>query len=161
MSGNVIVINKDLLKSQVFRELSGIAKSVFFDFLMKCRVKKSKARPGRRSEVVILNNGEITYSYSEALNKGITRPRFNRALRELIQAGFIDVEHSGSGGVKGDLSTYSISDRWRQFGNDDFEIKTLPKDKRSGRGFALYWQKKNSNIGNTGVTPTGNAGVTP
>ena len=160
MAGNVIVVNKDLLKSQVFRELSGIAKSVYFDFLMKCRVTKRKARPGRRSEVVILNNGELTYSYSEALTKGITRPRFNRGLRELVEKGFIDIEHSGSGGVKGDLSKYSISDRWRQFGSDDFELKMLPKDKRSGRGFARYWQKKNSIIGNAGVTPTGNAGVT-
>jgi hypothetical protein len=161
MSGsNIIVIEKELLRSEAFRSLFGIAKDIYFDFRMKCRVKKIKAKPGRKAELFILNNGEITYSYAEALNRGITRPRFKRALKELVEHGFIDIAHSGSGGIKGDVSLYSISERWRSYGTDNFINRTMRKDTRGGRGFAVYWERKKSNIGNARVTQDSNAGVT-
>ena len=157
----VIVLEKALLKHDAFRSLSGISKTILFDFLMKCRVKKMKGKPGRKSEIVILNNGQIIYSYAEALNKGITRPRFIRALRELVEHGFIDIAHPGSGGIKGDVSLYAISTRWKSWGTDKFIDKTIPKDDRKGRGFASYWRNKNSNIGNVSVTQASNVSVTP
>ena len=160
MPGNVIVLERDLLINNAFRLLSGIAKTIYFDFLMKCRVKKMKSKPGRKAEIVILNNGEITYSYAEALNKGITRPRFNRAIRELVKHGFIDIAHSGSGGVKGDMSLYAISDRWQAWGTESFKERTMSKDTRGGRGFSIYWQRKKSIIGNDIVTQASNAVVT-
>jgi len=64
----------------------------------------------------IENNGEIVFFYTEALNKyGITKPRFQRAVDELVEKGFIDITHHG-GGVKGDSSTYAISERWQDYG---------------------------------------------
>lgn len=160
-SSGIIVIEKDLLKSEAFRTLSGISKNVLFDFLMRCKIKKMKGKLGRKSEIVILNNGQIIYPFSEALKKGITRPRFNRALIELVEYGFIDITHSGSGGVKGDVSLYAISDRWRNFGTSNFIEKMKLKDNRKGRGFAAYWCNKNSNIGNVSVTQASNVSVTP
>ena len=142
MSGDIIVIEKGLLKSKAFRSLSGTTKNAYFDFRMKCRMTKTKARPGRKSERVILNNGEIEYTYSEAEKKGIPRSTFMNCLDELIEKGFIDIAHSGSGGVKGDKSKYAISERWRAWGTDEFIKKTRPRDARKGRGFAVYWAKK-------------------
>lgn len=142
MSSPFIVIEKELLKSEVFRSLSGTAKTVYFDFLMKRKIEMRQRKPGRKKEKVILNNGEIEYCYSEAEKKGIPRSTFMNCLNFLIERGFIDVAHSGSGGKKGDKSLYAISNRWWDWGKDDFKKASRPKDKRQGRGFALYWKKK-------------------
>ena len=142
MASDIIVVEREMLKSRVFRGLNGTSKTVYFDFLMKCRVKGRKSKPGGKSERIILNNGKIEYCYSEAEKKGIPRPTFMRALDELIGKGFIDVAHSGSGGKKGDKSLYAISDRWRDHGTDKFKPATRPKDCRQGRGFKVYWERK-------------------
>lgn len=115
---------------------------VYFDFRMKCRVQKIKAKTGRQDAWHIINNGEIEYTYSEAEKRGISRASFMRGIDELIEKGFIDIAHSGSGGMKGDKSKYSISERWQAWGTERFEKKIRPKDKRGGRGFAVYWNKK-------------------
>ena len=143
----IIVVERALLKAEVFRSLSSTAKTVYFDFLMKCRVKTMKRR--QEKEKVILNNGELEYSYSEAEARGIPRSTFRNALDELIRKGFLEVAHSGSGGVKGDKSLYSISYRWIKYGTPDFEHAERPKDARQGRGFKkgnLEWRKGKSAI---------------
>jgi len=142
VTSDIIVIERDLLKSKTFRGLPGTAKDVYFDFRMKCRIKSRKAKAGRKSEREILNNGELEYCYSEAEKKGIPKSTFMNSLDALIGRGFIDVAHSGSGGKKGDKSKYAISERWRAWGTDDFVEASRPKDTRSGRGFAVYWKKK-------------------
>lgn len=135
MVKKVTVVETDLLKSDVFRGLSSPAKTVLFDFLMKRQVKKMKARPGREADWVILNNGEIEYTYSEAFKRGIPFRTFARVIDELVRCGFIDIAYSGSGGRKGDKSLYAISDRWKQWGTEEFIPASRPKDTRSGRGF--------------------------
>jgi len=112
MSGKVVVIEQEMLRSEAFRSLSGTGKTVYFDFRMKCRPKRVKNKMRSTKELVILNNGELEYCYSEAEKRGIPRTAFMRALDELIAKGFIDIEHSGSGGAKGDKSLYAISERW-------------------------------------------------
>ena len=117
MPSDIIVIERELLKSEAFRELPGASQTVYWDFRMKCRVKNMQVKKGRKKERVILNNGELEYCYSEAEKRGISRPRFMRAIDALVKRGFIDIAHSGSGGKKGDKSLYAISDRWKKFGN--------------------------------------------
>jgi len=150
MASDIIVINKALIRSKAFRSLNGNSIIVLFDFMMKRQIKKVKGRNGRRGEIVTLNNGEITYCYSEALSKEppISRVKFVKAIDQLIEHGFIDINHQGSGGVKGDKSLYSISDRWEKFGTPDFKQIERNKDTRQGRGFASYWKRgKSLNIG--------------
>ena len=161
-ASTIIVVERALLKSKAFRELNGAAKTVYFDFLMKCRVKSMKPKTSRKRERVILNNGELEYCYSEAEKRGITRPRFMRAIDALVERGLIDITHSGSGGRKGDKSLYGISERWRKFGTKDFVPGKRPTDKRGGRGFQKGHQlwKKNSNMGNENINPTINENVT-
>jgi hypothetical protein len=144
---DIITVERSLLKSKAFRGLSGTAKTVLLDFLMKRKLKKLNIRQGRKPEWCISNNGEIEYTYSEAENKKpvISRGSFMRALDSLTQHGFIDVEHSGSGGKKGDKSLYAISDRWRLWGTDEFISSKRKKDTRSGRGFkpgSQHWNWK-------------------
>lgn len=142
MASEVVVVERRLLQSKAFRSLSGTAKTVLFDFLMKRKLTKIRAKPGRKNEWVVTNNGLIEYSYSEAEKKGIPRSTFMNCLDVLIEQGFLDLVHSGSGGKKGDKSLYAISERWKAWGTDDFVKASRPKDTRVGRGFAVYWQKK-------------------
>ena len=135
MASDIIVVSRDLLKAEAFRKLNGTAKTVYFDFLMKCRVKSRTLKPGRKKERVILNNGEIEYCYSEAEKRGTPGASFMRAIDTLVKCGFIDIEHSGNGGKKGDKNLYAISDRWEKWGTDAFVPAVRPKDTRSGRGF--------------------------
>ncbi|MFO8089945.1 MAG: hypothetical protein R6U13_08930 [Desulfatiglandaceae bacterium] len=152
MSSEIIVVERDLLKSKAFRPLSGTAKTVLFDFLMKRKVK------GKGAKITILNNGELQYSYADANKNGIPPTSFMRALDQVIAHGFIDVAWSGSGGKKGDVSLYAISDRWRAFGTDHFQPATRPKDNRQGRGFQpgneAWKRSKNSTFAAENGKPT-------
>ncbi len=160
MASPIIVVERALLKSDAFRLLNGNSKTILFDFLMKCTIGKSKARPGR-SEKIILNNGKIEYCYSEAEKRGISRQRFAKAIDDLIEKGFIDISHSGAGGHKGDKSLYSISERWRSFDMVGFTVVTRPKDTRKGRGYSIYWKRKAVNMGMKNDTPSSMKSHTP
>lgn len=128
MVSNNLYFERDLIKSEVFRSLSKKTMLIYFDFRIKCRVQKTKAKSGRQDAWDIINNGDIEYTYSEAEKKGTSRSSFMRAVDELIEKGFIDIAHSGSDGVKGDKSKYAVSERWRKWGTENFERKTRPKD---------------------------------
>jgi hypothetical protein len=162
MTSGVIMVERDLLKAEAFRSLNGTAKTVLFDFMMKKKVKGVKVH-GRKVPM-ILNNGEIVFPYAEAEKKGIPRTTFMRCLTELVAKGFIDITWSGSGGKKGDVSLYAISDRWTAYGTDKFKSATRPKDTRQGRGFRrgnTEWKKvRKSNIGakngNPAIAENGN-----
>ena len=147
MASNKVFLERDLMQSDVWRSLTKTAMLVYQDFRMKCKWQQVKKKGGKRDTWHIINNGEIEYTYSEAEKKGFPRSSFMRAIGELVEKGFIDIEHSGSGGVKGDKNKYAISERWREWGTDKFLKKTRQKDTRSGRGFAVYWKKKKANMG--------------
>jgi len=142
----IIVVERKLLKSKAYRSLSGMAKNVYNDFLMKRQTETVK-RSGREPALIILNNGKIEYTYSEAEKAGIPRSTFMDCIDQLIAKGFLDIAHSGSGGVKGDKSLYFIGERWKSYGMVGFTVVSRPKDTRGGRGFAVYWKKKNADTG--------------
>jgi len=127
-SSPYILVERKMVKSPVFQSLSGASKTVLMLFLY--RRKYSKIGRKGRGKWVFSNNGEIIFTYQEALNKwGLTKPRFSRALDELIEKGFIDINHLGGGMVK-DASTYYISQRWEEYGTDQFIPQSRPKDTR-------------------------------
>ncbi len=149
-----IVLDADLVTSKVFLKLTGIAPHVLLLFLRRRRMVKVGRRQGKE-KWVIENNGEIVFPYCEALEKfGITKPRFQRAIDQLVEKGFLDIKHAG-GGLMKDTSKYAISDRWQDYGKDNFIQKHRQKDIR-GLGF----KKKQSNTGNENVTRTSNTNVT-
>jgi hypothetical protein len=140
----VLVIDSHLVSSKAFLNLSGIAPQVYFLFLRRRRMVKT-GRKGKE-KWVIENNGEIVFPYAEAITKfGLTRPRFLRAIDQLVEHGFIDIVHSGGGMMK-DVSKYAISERWKEYGTNNFIHTRRPKDTR-GLGF----KKKRLNIGNENV----------
>jgi len=152
---NDLYLPRDLLNSEGFKSLSKIATTVYLGFRMNCQVTRTKTPSGRKKEWVITNNGKIEYTYKKAEANGITRPRFQRAIDELVEKGFIDIERQGSGGIKGYASLYAISDRWKKWGTQDFEHKSRVKDDRKGRGWQRYWENKSSIMGNDNVNREG------
>ena len=155
-SGGIIVLDRELLASPAFRSLSRTAMLVYLDFLGKRKIRKI----GKPKMPKILNNGEITYYYSEATKKGISRVRFRNALDELIEKGFIDLVHQGTGyhtgtGYQRDKSLYGLSERWRDYGTPSFIKKTRPKDIRDGLGFKKIWNQKKAKVGIENDTCTG------
>ena len=124
-------------------------------------VKHSK----RSDEWVIRNNGEIVYPYAEAEKKGIGRREFRNAIDELIEKGFLDITHQGSGGRSGDMTRYHIDERWREHGTSNFRPAKKPrrKDTRDGRGWSAYHLSKKSSVTNLTLKKavSSNKSVTP
>lgn len=115
----------------------------YLDFLRKRKMERVK-RAKRVDEWFIRNNGEIVYPYSEAEKKGINRRAFRNAIDELIEKGFLDITHQGSGGRAGDMTRYYLDDRWKKYGTPSFCPAKNPrrKDNRKGRGWSAFHAKK-------------------
>ena len=128
MAGNGVFVDRDILKSEVYRSLSYLARSVLLDFQSKCVWRKQGAKGNRNW--VIWNNGEIIFTYDEAGKRGYSRSGFRDAIDELVQNGFINIKRSGNGRCKGVVSLYSISDRWKSYGTANFIKKQREKDTR-------------------------------
>ncbi len=146
-----IYITKELLESPAYRSLSRAAMLLYQDFLAK-RIMK-QIRRNKQKIWVCENNGNIIFTYGEAEEKGYSRDQFVKCIDELQAKGFIDITHQGKGGRKpqkgtGDVSTYWVDDRWKDWGADTMENFRPPrnprmKDNRKNRGWSLYHAKKN------------------
>ena len=127
-------LSKSLVKSKVFKSLTKTSTTMYFNFLLKCRVEKPGGKRGRIKPWPITNNGELVYTYAEAEANGIPRSSFMRGLDDLVEKGLIDIAYRGNG-LKGDKSKYAISLRWKKWDTDSFIKKKRQRDIRLGRGF--------------------------
>lgn len=142
-----IWFEKDLLRSSAFRSLKKWSILVYLDFLRKRQMTQVK-RSKRSNEWVIKNNGEIVYPYTEAERKGIGRREFRNAIDELMEKGFLDITHQGSGGHSGDMTRYFLDDRWKNYGTPSFRPARNPrtKDTRKGRGWSAFHAYKKKTL---------------
>ena len=70
----------------------------------------------------------------------MARSTFRSCLDQLVEVGFIDIAHAG-GGLMKDCSKYGISDRWKDYGKEEFKKKSRQKDTR-GLGFTTQnWEE--------------------
>ena len=107
-------------------KLSKTGQNVFLIFLTKRQVAKV-GRKGKEKWVIV-NNGEIVFPYCEAKKKyGIPASTFSRAIDQLIEFGLIDINHL-RGGMAKDMTTYYISDRWRDYETPGFKKQFRPKE---------------------------------
>jgi len=139
---------------------------MFLIFRIKCQMWESRGKGKAKSKWLIGNNGEIVFTYVEAEDKyDISAGRFDRGLTELVEKGFIDIAGTGMGLCKS-TSTYSISDRWRNYDTNKFKPGHRKKARLSNFGFKIgndlgkNCKRKNSTVtGNNGSTVTGNNGT--
>jgi len=150
-------IESALFLSQSYKELTKLEMRIYFHFLLKRRFgSKKQGKPGKRTGKIILNNGEITFSYAGAEKLGYPRVTFRRAVDKLVNVGLIDITKQGQGGhvgkggkITGESSLYAISERWIDYGTDKFVKQTRQKDNRKGRGWAVYHERKSQSKNKT------------
>lgn len=134
MSGKrsrVVVVDRKILESVAFRELDGKAAKVLMWFLAKRQFVRMKGN--KRQEWVQINNGEIIFTYNEALEQHkMSGQVFSRLIEDLLNKGFIDIEIPGIGVGKASTK-YAISKRWEKYGTADFVA--VIRHKREGHKF--------------------------
>jgi len=115
----------DVIWSDAYQKLTATEHRIYEVFLMKCRyVNKKDSRKMRVPAWSILNNGNITFNYSEANRIGIPQSTFTRSIDNLVKIGFIDIAIPGHQCFS---TRYSISERWKKYGTDKFEKKERKK----------------------------------
>ena len=121
-----IRMSHDLLHSNAYQKLKyGPAIKALNWFHEKIRIEVNKKKRGK-DRYRMINDGEISFTYKEALLRGLTSNQFSKALKELCRFGFIDVIKPGSG-LMGDYSVFGVSQRWRDFGTPKFVENEFPK----------------------------------
>ena len=153
-----VYFERELLESAAFKSLTRVSILVLVRFYLKRWMKpagREYSDNKRTSKVnyLIENNGRIIYPYSEAVANGFSREQFRNAIDELQRKGFLDITHQGQGGRKpadgetGDVTTYSIDNRWQSY-NPETGIADQPPrkprraDKRKNRGFQKFWAEQ-------------------
>lgn len=132
-------VDNAVLFGRAFAALSGHAVKVLLWSKMKVPLEsKMDAKRRKKSGHAKPEPGPFSFTHSEAELFGLTRKQFASALRLLVEVGFLDVEHKGSGKQK-DFSLFRWADRWKAYGTDRFEaaefpgsLRHLPRD-RDGR----------------------------
>ena len=129
-----IWVPKQLLQSPALLSLKNpTAIKVLMLFLIRRQCEK--IRPGKRGEWIIANNGEIEFTYAEALNKWrISNSTFRRAIHDLLEKGFIDIAAGGQG-VHKVKNLYAISNRWKDYGKPEYRPPALRPKGPINRGF--------------------------
>ncbi len=121
-----IYFDRKLQKSKAYWSLTGLAPQYLTELMGRRQMHFVNAD----RVWVVKNNGEIVFTYTQAKKKyGVNSGRHSRALKKLLEVGFIDISHLG-GGMNGDCTKFSISKRWKEYGTLDFKKKEWPKDTR-------------------------------
>jgi hypothetical protein len=101
----------DMAESEAHNSLKGWAPQLLIHFLRKRQFKKIKV--GKKDKRICTNSKSITLTQIEAEKKyGVTQPRFNRAVDDLLAKGFLTIEHQG-GAYRQDKTIYAVSENWR------------------------------------------------
>ena len=126
-------IDRRMHRSPAFRKMTKSSIFILLEFYSRRQVAKIPRRGWQ-----ISNNGEIVFTYDEAKSKfRIARSTFRSSIDQLVELGFIDIAHHGGGMMK-DCSKYGISERWRDYGREEYIKKSRQKDIRK-----LGFTKKN------------------
>ena len=112
-----VYIEQDIINSDAFWDLTGIATQVYMVFLMKRKL--SDKAFGKDKARIVVNNGEITYTFVEAWkNHRIPKSTFLRARDQLIKVGLIEIAEDGG---CHHTTKYAISNNWRNYPEQTFE----------------------------------------
>lgn len=107
---------------------------VLVRFWQKAYQKQTQKRKGGTKSLVITNNGEIIFTYSEALALGISAATFYKALKDLLARGFINIAETGNWYEK-QPTKFFISWRFLKYGQPDFEKVNWERGLPAGLGF--------------------------
>jgi hypothetical protein len=129
-TSDAMFVYRRMHRSPAFRKLTATTIVILLEFYYRRRFCSiNNPRTGNK-EYVMTNNGEIVLTYAEITTRfGIARSTFRNSIDQLVKLGFIDIAHHGGGMMK-DSSKYGISERWREYGKEEFIKKSRKKDNR-------------------------------
>ena len=152
----VIVLEQKMIKSKAWLSLGNTAMQIYLIFRTKCQIGKVGGKDKHRK--YIINNGEIIFTFEEAKKKyDISEGRFNRAIDQLVEHGFLEVTVLGMGANQA-ANCYAICERWRDYDTEKFKQVKRPKLKHRLAGF-----QQGNRLGvnsRKNITVTDNSGVT-
>jgi hypothetical protein len=130
-------LESELIESDAVKDLSG-KWSLFclIRFHQKAYRKWKNVKKRGSKGLVITNNGEIIFTYTEAKELGIkSGATFHRVVRELVEdKGFIDIAEHGNWYFK-EPTKFAISQRWKRYGTSEYERVRVPRILPHGLGF--------------------------
>ena len=132
-----VQLDCELMDSTAFKELSAHQIRVLLKFMQKRKWATIKKR-GKKE--IIFDNTGLVFTYGEAEILGIKTSSFHKAVKKLVELGFLDVEHYG-GWVGRDCSRYAISDRWKYYGTNTFRENEKKRNIFPGHDVRT-WQRK-------------------
>ena len=98
-------IEREMFESKAFVALKGFAPQLLILFLAKRKIE-TRGKQGKQKRVCV-NHDSLHFTYIEAKEKfGVSKPRFTRAIEDLLEKGFITIVHQG-GGYQQDKTIYA------------------------------------------------------
>ncbi len=131
------MLEPSLIESDAFLNLSGKAAIIcLIRFHQKAYRKRASRKKQGMKDLIITNNGQIVFPYSEAEELGLKSSRtFYKVLHELVEEkGFIDIACPGNW-YGGKPNKFSIRERWKRYGTPDFEQVKMSRGLPKGLGF--------------------------
>lgn len=120
------LIPMSLLHSEAYKKLDyAPALKVLNWFYEKRQSRRIKGKRGK-DRFQVVNDGNISFPYREAILRGLTSQQFRKALKGLHGLGFIDIKKPGSA-LRGDWTIFGLSDRWKEYGTSNFKDSEFPK----------------------------------
>lgn len=121
MTPGGIYLENDFLQSPAVKAIkSPHTFRVLLEFYRRRKMKRPKDPRSKHSRAIIMNNGEIEFHYRDAIKRmNLSQTTFSRCLNELVELGFIDIAEFACGLLR-QATKYSISDRWKWYGQPDF-----------------------------------------
>ena len=110
-------LENDMITSTAFKAIdSPNSMRVLIEFYRRRVFHKRKGH----HKPMLMNNGEIELKFDYAIEQmGIAQTTFGRCLDELVELGFLDVAEL-SCGLHKMPTKWSLSERWRKYGAEDF-----------------------------------------
>jgi hypothetical protein len=117
---NEIRIKADIYYSEAFNSLSRSGMVT----LMRCLQKRKWKFEGKRNKKMVYLDEGFIFPYAEAAFLGIGTTQYWKNINKLIEVGFLDIIHQGGWYQKHererDYSVYKLSERWRNYGTNEF-----------------------------------------
>ena len=130
-------VDRDLVKSRAFADLSGVAPQILLLFHTKRQFQRVQNK--HKKTYVCTNNGQIQFTYKEGESYGYTARQFTKAINNLVRCGFVDISQRG---FHHSPTLYALSERWRAWGTDMYEQRKRAEDRRGFRRKAAETSRK-------------------
>ena len=144
VSNKGIVFERDLINSKAYMSLKGKSAPVLGIIMCRRKFDRQKHKIRGKSILTFINNGKIKLVYQEMKKKyGISNYQFSRAIDELCDYGFTDVNSVYNETIQRYEINFTLLHNYKDYGSDKFKpgkrqksptFFNKDKQKRDSRG---------------------------